>query len=389
MIPLSPPTTPLSIRRTSRSNVGVPPDRYGFPHNIVQFVSYSNISPVHGALIASLDIISIPKCWQVAKEDPNWKTAMLEELEALDKNKTWELMSLPPGKKAVGCKWVFTVKQNPEGRVERYKARLVAKGYGQTYGIDYDETFAPVAKMSTVRTLISLAANEGWKLHQLDVKNAFLHGDFLEEVYMEVPPDFGTKQTVDKVCRLKKSLYGMKQSSRAWFDRFRKTMVGMGYRQTNADHTVFFRRYGDHITVLAVYVDDMIISRNDECEIALLKKKLGKEFEVKDLGQLRYFLGIEIARGAERIILSQRKYVLDLLTETDMLGCRPAVAPIDQKFKLSAEAGEPIDRERYQRLVGRLIYLSHTCPNISFAVSVVSRYIQWLRDPHPRRSTGP
>ena len=137
---------------------------------------------------------------------------MIEELEAFANNKTWELVSLPPGKKAVGCKWVFTVKQSPEGRIERYKTRLVAKGYSQTYGIDYDETFAPVAKMSTVQTLVSLAANEGWKLHQLDVKNAFLHGDLVEEVYMEVPQRFGTKQTVGKVCRLKKSLYGLKQS---------------------------------------------------------------------------------------------------------------------------------------------------------------------------------
>jgi Reverse transcriptase (RNA-dependent DNA polymerase) len=214
------------------------------------------------------------------------------------------------------------------------------------------------------------------------VKNVFLHGDLLEEMYMEVPPGFGTKQTVGKVCRLKKSLYGLKQSPRAWFDRFRKAMVGMGYQQTNADHTVFFKRHGAHITVLAVYVDDMIISRNDEEEIALLKRKLGKEFEVKDLGQLRYFLGIEIARGAERIVLSQRKYVLDLLAETGMLGCRLAVAPIDQKLKLSAEAGEPVDRERYQRLVGRLIYLSHTRPDISFAVSVVSRYMHDPREGH-------
>jgi Reverse transcriptase (RNA-dependent DNA polymerase) len=159
-------------------------------------------------------------------------------------------------------------------------------------------------------------------------------------------------------------------------------MVGMGYRQTNADHMVFFRRYGAHITVLAVYVDDMIISENDEGEIALLKKKLGKEFEVKDLGQLRYFFGIEIARGAEGIVLSQMKYVLDLLTETCMLGCRPAVAPIDHKFKLSAEAGEPVNRKRYQRLVGRLIYLSHTRPDISFAVSVVSRYMHDPREGH-------
>jgi Reverse transcriptase (RNA-dependent DNA polymerase) len=294
-----------------------------------------------------LDIVFFPKSWQVAKDDPKWKAAMIEKLEALVKNKTWELVSLPAGKKVVGCKWVFTVKQNPEGRVERYKARLVAKGYSQTYGIDYDETFAHVAKMSTVRTLVSLAANEGWKLHQLDVKNAFLHGDLLEEVYMEVPPGFGTKQTEGKVCRLVKSLYGLKQSPRAWFDRFRRGMVGMGYRQTNADHTVFFRRHGVHITIFAVYVDDMIITEDDKNEISQLKKRLGKEFEVKDLGQLRYFFGIEIARGAEGIVLSQRKYVLDLLTETGMLGCKPAGAPIDQKAKLSAEAGEPVDKDRY------------------------------------------
>ncbi|XP_078158439.1 putative mitochondrial protein AtMg00820 [Carex rostrata] len=161
MIPLSTPPTPLSVRRTPRENAGIPPDRYGFLHEIAQFVSYSHISPVHRAFIASLDTVSIPKCWQVAKGDPKWKAAMLEELSALCKNKTWELVSLPPGKKVVGCKWVFTVKQNPDGLIERYKARLVAKGYSQTYGIDYDETFAPVAKMSTVRTLVSMAVNEG------------------------------------------------------------------------------------------------------------------------------------------------------------------------------------------------------------------------------------
>ena len=227
----------------------------------------------------------------------------------------------------------------------------------------------------------------GWKLHQLDVKNAFLHGDLLEEVYMEIPPGFGTKRTVGKVCRLKKSLYGLKQSPRAWFDRFRKAMVGMGYQQTNADHTVFLRRRGAHTTMLAVYVDDMIITGDDESEIAQLKVRLGKEFEVKDLGQLRYFLGIEVACAPEGIVLSQRKYVLDLLTETGMLGCKPAVSPIDVKIKISAEVGEQVDRESYQRLVGRLIYLTHTRPDISFAVSVVSRYMHDPRKGHmdPRK----
>jgi hypothetical protein len=146
---------------------------------------------------------------------------MKEEMSALPKNKTCDLVQLPRGKKIAGFKWVFTMKQNPEGKVERYKARLVAKGYSQTYGIDYDEIFTVVTKMSTVRTLISCAVNFGWPLHQLDVKNVFLHGDLEEEVYMKIPPGFANNQTSGKVCKLKKSLYGLKQSPHAWFGRFR------------------------------------------------------------------------------------------------------------------------------------------------------------------------
>jgi hypothetical protein len=258
---------------------------------------------------------------------------------ALEKNKTWELVQLPEGKKAVGCKWIFTVKHTPEGKVERYKARLVAKGYSQTYGIDYDETFAPVAKMGTVRTLISCAVNFGWTFHQLDVKNAFLHGDLQEEVYMEIPHGFENSLTVGKVCRLKKSLYGLKQSPRAWFDRFRRAVCDMGYSQCNADHTVFFKHRESSITILAVYVDDIVITGDDIEEIKCLKEKLGKAFEVKDLGPLRYFLGIEIARSSRGIVLSRRKYVLDLLTETGMLGCRPCNSPIDKNHQICAVGG--------------------------------------------------
>lgn len=131
---------------------------------------------------------------------------MLEEMAALDKNNTWVLTDLPPNKKVVGCKWVFTIKHTPEGKIERYKARLVAKGYSQTYGVDYDETFAPVAKMNTIRTILSIAANKKWNLYQMDVKNAFLHGDLEEEVYMDIPPGFSSIETRGKVCRLRKSL---------------------------------------------------------------------------------------------------------------------------------------------------------------------------------------
>jgi hypothetical protein len=151
--------------------------------------------------------------------------------------------------------------------------------------------------MSTVRTLISCAANFGWPLYQLDVKNAFLHGDLQEEVYMEIPPRVSEPEAVGKVCRLKKSLYGLKQSPRAWFDRFRRALCGMGYKQCNGDHIVFYRHFGRRIAILAVYVDDIIITGDDEHEIAHLKENMSKEFEVKDLGHLKYFLGIEVARS--------------------------------------------------------------------------------------------
>jgi len=236
--------------------------------------------------------------------------------------------------------------------------------------------------MSTVRILISCAANFGWPLHQLDVKNAFLHGDLQEEVYMELPPGFSKPKINGKVCRLKKYLYGLKQSPRAWFDRFRRALCGMGYKQCNGDHTVFYRHSGRRIALLAVYVDDIIITGDDEVEIKRMKENLSKEFEVKDLGQLKYFLGIEVARSPKGIVLSQRKYVLDLLNETGMLGCRPASTPMDPNHKLCAESGHSINKEKYQRLVGRLIYLCHTRPDISYAVSVVSRYMHDPRSKH-------
>jgi hypothetical protein len=174
---------------------------------VSNYVSYLSVGPQYKSFIAALDsTLPIPRDWQEAKQYPEWRAAMMEEMTALDKNNTWVLTTLPPNKKAVGCKWVFTIKQTPDGKVERYKARLVAKGYSQTYGVDYDETFAPVAKMNTIRALISIATNKNWKLHQMDVKNTFLHGDLLEEVYMEVPPGFSSREIESKVCKLKKNL---------------------------------------------------------------------------------------------------------------------------------------------------------------------------------------
>uniref|UniRef100_A0A2N9FX30 Reverse transcriptase Ty1/copia-type domain-containing protein n=1 Tax=Fagus sylvatica TaxID=28930 RepID=A0A2N9FX30_FAGSY len=357
---------PIALRRQSRTCQS----KYKYP--ISNYVSSHRLSDSYIAFANHLSSVSTLDNLQNALGNPKWKSAMVEEMEALQKNSTWDLVELPEGKKTVGCKWVFTVKHKADGSVERYKARLVAKGYTQTYGIDYHETFAPVAKINTIRVLLSLAANLDWPLQQFDVKNAFLHGELEEEVYMDLPLGFTTAFDVGKVCKLNKSLYGLKQSPRAWFGKFSQSMKNYGFKQSQADHTLFLKCDRGKLTALIVYVDDMVVTSNDEEGIRRLRDYLAKEFEMKDLGALRYFLGIEVARSRHGIFLSQRKYVLDLLTEIGMLACQPIDTPIEQNHKLGDDHVDqvPTNKERYQRLVGRLIYLSHTRPDLAYAVSV-------------------
>ncbi|RVW27193.1 Retrovirus-related Pol polyprotein from transposon RE1 [Vitis vinifera] len=273
------------------------------------------------------------------------------------------------GKKVVGCKWVLTIKSKADGSVQRYKAKLVAKGFTQTYGIYYQETFASVTKINSIRVLLSLAVNSNWPLHQLDVKNVFLNGDLEEEVFMSSPPSFEESFGVRKVCKLKNSLYGLKQLPRVWFEHFGKVIKHYGCTQSQVDHTMFYKHSNEgKVVILIVYVDDIVLTEDDCNELEKLKRKLAEEFEIKDLGTLKYFLGMGFSRSKEGIFVNQRKYVLDLLDETGMLGCKSAETPIEPNVKPQpTKAKNMKDRDRYQRLVGRLIYLSHTCPDIAFS----------------------
>jgi hypothetical protein len=220
------------------------------------------LSPSFKAFSLSVSSIVVPKSYREALSHPGWRKAMEEEMHALDLNHTWDLVHKPAGIPIVGCRWVFTVKQNLDGTVNRLKPRLVAKGFTQTYGLDYTETFSPVAKLNSIRIIISLAANLDWPLHQLDVKNAFLHGDLNETVYMAQPPGFESKG--ECVCHLKKSIYGLKQSPRAWFDKFSKAVVSHGMTRSQADHSVFFKKTKIGIVILVVYVDDIVITGSDK-----------------------------------------------------------------------------------------------------------------------------
>ncbi|CAH9066949.1 unnamed protein product [Cuscuta europaea] len=344
------------------------------PHPIYNFLSYHRLSTPYHAFISHLSHICIPKTTHEALAHPEWRKAMLAEMEALHSSGTWDLVPLPTGKSMVGCRWIYTVKVGPDGEIDRFKARLVAKGYTQIYGLDYTDTFSPVAKITSVRFILSMAAMSHWPLFQLDIKNAFLHGDLHEEVYMEQPPGFVAHYMV---CRLRRSLYGLKQSPRAWFGRFSDVVCNFGMIRSDVDHSIFYRHSaGNKCIYLVVYVDDIVITSSDDQGIALLKQHLFSKFQTKDLGKLRYFLGIEVVQSQDGIALSQRKYALDILEETGLLDCRPVDTPMDPNVKLLSEQGDLLpNKEKYRRLIDKLNYLTITRPNISFAVSVLSQFL--------------
>nr|CAD1824666.1 unnamed protein product [Ananas comosus var. bracteatus] len=365
---------PIALRKGKRNAPKV-------TYPIENYISYHTYSNKFKSFVASIDRNNEPTSYAEAITQPEWRKAMKEELNALEKNHTWDLALLPKGKKPVGCRWVYKIKYHPDGRIERYKARLVAKGFTQIYGVDYKETFAPVAKMSSVRVLLSVAINLDWPLYQLDVKNAFLYGELQEEVYMSIPPRHPREGERDLVCRLRKSIYGLKQSPRAWFEKLSSTITSIGFVRNSADYSMFVKKEGTSTTIILVYVDDIILTGDNQKVIEDVKKWLKIMFDIKDLGELRYFLGIEVARSKKGIFLSQRKYTLDLLKEIGKLASKPLGTPVDIYPDL--KKGELIDNVGlYQRLVGRLIYLTITRPDISYAVNLVSKFMHSPQTSH-------
>ena len=231
---------------------------------------------------------------------------------------------------------------------------------------------------------MSLALNLDWPLQQFDVKNTFLHGELSKEVYMDLPPGFMIpKMHCRKVYKLKKSLYGLKKSPRVWFRRFTKSMRSFGYHQSNSDYTLFLKKQHGKITALIVYVDDMVVSGNDLDGRKALQSYLSSEFKMKDLDHLKYFLGNEVSIYDKGIFLSQSKYALDLLQEIGMSACQPADTPVEERLKLCVETNqEPVDKGRYQRLIGRLMHLAHTRPDLTYALSIGSQFMHNPEEQH-------
>ena len=266
---------------------------------INQYISYSNLSNTHKTFALTISADTEPKSYTEACKLECWNKAMQAEISALEQTKTWIVVDLPPGVVPIGNKWVYKIKRKADGSIERYKARLVAKGYTQIEGIDYFDTFSPVAKMTTIRLLLAVAAIKGWHLHQLDVNNAFLHGDLHEEVYMHLPLGFHSPGP-NKVCKLLKSLYGLKQASRQWFAKLSSLLLTSGYCQAHSDPSLFTKRTASSFTALLVYVDDIILAGDCLTEFAHIKQILDTKFKIKDLGQAKYFLGLEIAHSKKK-----------------------------------------------------------------------------------------
>ncbi|GKB58819.1 retrovirus-related pol polyprotein from transposon TNT 1-94, partial [Tanacetum coccineum] len=316
-------------------------------------VSSTPLQHTFQAFLCALVAQVTPTYFKEAIKDPAWCKTMNDELRALELNGTWELTVLPPDKKAIDCHWIFKTKLKANGSEDKKKAILVVNGNRQRKGIDYEETFALIAKMVTVKAVLAITTMKGWDVCQMDVSNAFLHGDLFEEVYMKYPPGYvGQGESVKDadrsslVCKLKKYLYGLKQAPRQWFSKLSFALLSFGYKQSKTDYSLFIKTDSSSFTPVLVYVDDLLITGTS----------------------------LEVCKNDQGIFISQKKYTTDLLKENGILNAKPYKLPMDQHVKLQADVGTHLpdpDPEVYRRLIGKLIYL-----NICYTVQLLSQFMQ-------------
>ena len=318
-----------------------------------------------------------------ALKHESWKAAMKDELKSIEDNETWELTTLPAGARPIGLKWVFKLKKDAAGNTIRHKARLVAKGYVQRRGIDFDEVFAPVARLETVRLLIAVAAQEGWEIHHLDVKSAFLNGELEEEVYVVQTPGFEQKESEEKVFKLRKALYGLRQAPRAWNIKLDRSLISLGFVRSPLEHAVYVRSSGGARLLVGVYVDDLVVTGSNIDEVKKFKKQMLDLFSMSDLGLLSYYLGIEVKQSEEGIKLSQTSYASKILEKTGMLQSNTCQVPMEQRLKLRKSGeGKKVDATYYRSVVGSLRYLVNTRPDLAYSVGIVSRYMECPTSQH-------
>ncbi|CAJ2637748.1 unnamed protein product [Trifolium pratense] len=329
---------------------------------------------IHFALLAD----SEPLNYRDALKSNVWKRAMEEELKSIEKNQTWKLVDLPDKKKKIDVKWVFKVKLNPDGTMSKHKARLVARGFLQKHGIDYNEVFAPVARIETVRLVVALACKNKWSLYHLDVKSAFLNGPLDEEVYVSQPPGFEIKRKESMVYKLYKALYGLKQAPRAWNKRIDDFLIQIGFKKCAAEFGVYVHCPKDEdIVIICLYVDDLLITGSRIAEIAKVKDKLKSEFEMSDLGELSFFLGMEFMRRGDGIVMHQQKYIGELLEKFEMESCNPLSNPSETNTKIDeCSDEEKVDPTVFRQIVGSLRFMHDPRKSHMIAAKRILRYLK-------------
>lgn len=351
-----------TLRREKRSTRGIPPRRYG------DFV-------VDVAMVVEGDPSSYEEAIRGSESDL-WKAAMQEEYDSLMKNKTWNLVELPAGRKAIGSKWVYKKKEDSVGNVSKFKARLVAQGFSQQFGVDYDAVFAPVATQTTLRTLLAVAGKKKMKVRHLDVKSAYLHGQLKEELYMQQPKGFVRRGEEKLVCRLQRSLYGLKQGAKVWNDTIRAILEEIGFQQSRADPCLFNKSVSGRLVYLLIYVDDIIVASEVEEEIDQIECQLKKKVELSSLGEVSCFLGMRVSRDENGFYaLDQQSYISKIASKFGLDRAKGSKVPLDVGYYRSREGSKVMpDNKQYHCLVGALLYVAvNTRPDISASVSILSR----------------
>jgi hypothetical protein len=382
--PANSPTPPIVIQpavpgptQDSRSSTLHPQPRRSTHHRSApkshnDFIPFSYLDNFIGIVEEGGESISFSQ----ACLNPRWLQAMIAEYRSITKNETWTLVPLPPNVRPITAKWIFKIKPGIARGPDLYKARIVARGNEQVHGINFQETFAPTVRWESIRLIIALAAHHGWPIFQLDVVTAFLNGHLTDDVYMLQPPGCAKPGYERLVRKLNRSLYGLRQSPRAWYARIDVYLRRHGLQRTHADSNVYFYRRNTTIIILVLYVDDLLITGSDPAQLSNLKTDLSLEFEMKDLGLMRKFLGVQVLQTTQGILLHQTDYAKTILSTFSQPTDFPTYIPLTANIQLSKDTRTPkTDARTYQGLVGQLLYLTKTRPDIGYATSLSSRFM--------------
>ncbi|KAK1424228.1 hypothetical protein QVD17_19549 [Tagetes erecta] len=325
----------------------------------------------------------VPKNISEALQDNSWIEAMQEELLQFRKQEVWKLVDLPEGENAIGTRWLYKNKPDKRGIVVRNKARLIAQGYTQEEGIDYEEVFAPVARLEAIRVFLAYASFMKFKVFQMDVKGAFLYGPITDDVYVRQPPGFEDPDYPHRVYKLSKALYGLHQAPRIWYETLSKHLLEHGFTRGQIDPTLFMKRENEELLCVQVYVDDIIFGSTSASMCKEFEEIMKSRFQMSSMGEINFFLGLQVKQSADRIFINQSKFVEKLLKKFKIQDFQTIRTPSDVNCKIQPDSkGKSVDQTLYRSMIGSLMYLTASRPDIMYAVCVCARYQSDPKESH-------